>query len=660
MAVMMVMGVSGAWGQGDLTGVYYIANNNTNAFNASSAATNWYLVPASNGGDTSISNSAWQWNSSAETPLVTTYQTQKDNNSVWAVKKSGNYYNLIHIVSGKYVVYNAPVYTNRRAVHLQTAYPEDQNGHNAALFAITYQSGSSAPYNIRVEQLTSSHRFLNPSKGNKPNYYGLTDGGQTEVGGIIGIYDGASDNGSKWFLEDAILPAPTIVYDSEANTFTISYDKIPVGFDILYSTDGNDPTIGGSNTTTITTTTERNSGAIAVTGAYTVKAVVARYGLVLTEIASQPVGIPDNPTITLPTDCNNEATITAGGSPVYYTLDGTDPDKSSTPYTGSFVLNTDATIKAVSYNGNLRSAGITTLAYTPPYSAKPTISQNGQTITITGTGTIYYTDDGSEPGTGSSVYNGPITLSDGSGTMTIKAVAKDGTKNLSCVAEMTVSLGYFIDNITKLNNITNHLDERCIVINDIDASGLTASISGFTGEFDGGYYTISGLTKPLFTNLSGGVVKNVRFSGVNITSGTNVGTVCDEAAGTTKIYNCGVLSGSISGSGYVGGLVGHISSGSSVRVVNCYNNADVSSTGDYAAGIVGYNEGTVASNKTVGNVRIALCMMYGSVSGATHISPVYGGNHVSNVQNFTEYNYYLYSNERDANGNRIVKIPYTS
>ena len=62
----------------------------------------------------------------------------------------------------------------------------------------------------------------------------------------------------------------------------------------------------------------------------------------------------------------------------------------------------------------------------------------------------------------------------------------------------------------------------------------------------------------------------------------------------------------------------------------------------YAAGIVGKNAGTVSTDGTVGNVRIALCMMYGNVTNATNISPVYCGNHVNNVKNYTEYNYWRY------------------
>ena len=660
--LLMIFGVGTAWGQTHpYAGVWYLTNDYKKN-------TTYYVVPAANpqittanhvNEDAYFSSNYSQAPGDPEKPFLTTFMTNGDLNSIWVfvpVTGENNYYYIVHANTGKYLKYQTYLTGNdarRKFVHLETI--ATTNLGDTEKFQITALTvGSKTGVKIKPK---NNDMYFNIAGENQDRY----NGGDTSpyYSGIIGGMSGA-DGGSLFMLREAKYPAPKIDYDSEDNTFTISYDKIPVGFDILYSIDGNEPSIGGSNTTKITTTTERNSGPIQVNGAYTVKAVVARYGFILTGIASQPVGRPDNPTITPPTDCNNEVEISAGESVIYYTLNGTDPDKSSTLYTGPFVLNEDVTIKAVAYNGDLRSQDITTLAYTPPYSAKPTISRNGITITITGTGTIYYTVDGGEPGTGSSVYNGPITLSDGSGEMTIKAVAKDGTKGLSCVAEITVSLGYFIDNVTKLNGITNHLNERCIVTNNFDASGLTTSISGFTGEFDGGYYTISGLTKPLFTNLDGGTVKNVKLSlGSDGISGTNVGAICDVASGSTKIYNCGVLSGSISGSGYVGGLVGHISDGS-VRVVNCYNYADVSSTGAYAAGIVGYNGGTVANDKKVGNVRIALCMMYGSVSGATHISPVYGGNHVSNVQNFTEYNYYLYSNERDENGNRIEKIPYTT
>ena len=644
MLVMLTLGGTTAWGQSE--GLYYIANGTD--YNVSSSATNWYLVPADNPQQAHYSD-AWFNNQycnasgkgdytgdnygDPELPFLTTYKTNKDNasvpsgvtvrqdNSVWilkAVTGESGVFLIIHAATGKYVVYEPPYKekTNRKTMHLLST---DSPGETAKFVF----SGS---YNIRPKSLTSGNRFFNPAAGNFNVYYGTdkADNGNYWAGGMVGVYS-ENTGASIWKLEPALCHAPSINYDSEAGTFTIT-TMLPTGYTILYTTDGSTPTIGGS-------TTQTYNGTVTVTGTYTVKAVVARYGLILTEVATQAVGTPPDPTITLLSDCNNLVEINSGGLIAYYTLDGTAPDNTSTPYTQPFALNEDATIKAIAYNGTLHS-GITTLNYTPQYTAKPTISQSGITITITGSGTIYYTTDGTEPTTESTQYTGPITLSDGSGTMTIKAAAKESTKELSCIAETTISLGYFINDLAKLQAISSHLTERCIVTNDIDASSLNASISGFTGEFDGGYHTISGLTVPLFDNLNGGTVKNVVFDGVNISGSSHVGAVTNVASGSTRIYNCGVLSGSATSTGgSAGGLVGQIAAGSSVRVVNCYNYATISGS-DYAAGIVGKNEGTV------GNVRIALCMMYGDMTTGTNRSPVYGGNHTSNVKNYTEYNFW--------------------
>ena len=193
--------------------------------------------------------------------------------------------------------------------------------------------------------------------------------------------------------------------------------------------------------------------------------------------------------------------------------------------------------------------------------------------------------------------------------------------------------------ISSLSEITNP-DGNYRLTRDADATD-TPSVTTFRGTLDGGYYTISDLSAPLFTTLDGGTVKNVRFKDVSISSGETVGAVCGTATGSAKIYNCGVLSGSVSGSTNAGGLVGLIAWDSNVRVVNCYNYASVSG-GDYAAGIVGRNQGTISGTTTVNTtgVRITNCMMYGDLTSGTYRSPVYGGNHTNNVQRLTEYNYY--------------------
>ena len=117
-------------------------------------------------------------------------------------------------------------------------------------------------------------------------------------------------------------------------------------------------------------------------------------------------------------------------------------------------------------------------------------------------------------------------------------------------------------------------------------------------------------------------IKNIIIRSASVSGGDNAGAICNEADGTTKIYNCGVLGGSVTGSGAVGGLVGLIKAGSKVRMVNCFFNYANISGGTHAAGIVGRNDGTV-DKTSVTNVRIALCMMYGNITGGTTISPVY-------------------------------------
>lgn len=202
--------------------------------------------------------------------------------------------------------------------------------------------------------------------------------------------------------------------------------------------------------------------------------------------------------------------------------------------------------------------------------------------------------------------------------------------------------------ITSLSEITS-ASGNYVLAADIDVSsfGGFSFTDDFTGTLDGGYHTISGLTVPLFNTLNGATVKNLRLDNVNINrtgADADAGAVCVTATGNTKVYNCGVLAttaSTVQGTRYVGGLVGTIGSGSNVRVVNCYNYATVSG-GTYAAGIVGYNQGTVSGTTTVDatGVRIAMCMMYGDMTTGTNRSPVYGGNHTNNVQKLTEYNYY--------------------
>lgn len=345
---------------------------------------------------------------------------------------------------------------------------------------------------------------------------------------------------------------------------------------------------------------------------------------------------------------------------IYYTIDGSEPTTESAAYSGVIQLyyGPTYTIKAVSHYTDRedtdRPSDVAEQAVNVVLEA-PTIDILGTTVTIYSSQTkkypetvfIRYTMSGPgevEPAdptpTTGTIYTGSFELAT-EGSYVIKAIIYtivpegeygEGTYKTAVIrASSSVQPATEISDLAGLEAVASNLSGNYRLTANINVSGLTADLGSFTGTFDGSYHTLSGLTKPLFATVDGGTVKNVVLSGVSVSGSGNVGAICNEATGAAKIYNCGILSGTVSGSDNVGGLVGLIKSGSQVRVVNCYSYATVSG-GTTMAGIVGKNEGTV------GQVRIANCMMYGDMPGGT--SPVYAGNHASNVKDFTEYNFY--------------------
>ena len=203
------------------------------------------------------------------------------------------------------------------------------------------------------------------------------------------------------------------------------------------------------------------------------------------------------------------------------------------------------------------------------------------------------------------------------------------------------------------------------------------AITTFKGTLDGGNQTITGLTAPLFETIDGGTVRNLNLDNITISSGNeagNVGAICCEAKGITRIYNCGILatnstvttdndgythietnSSTVSGTNYVGGLVGLLDG--EARVINCFSYANITG-GSYVGGIVGYNN--VATTSSNLKTMVMNCMFYGDITGGSDKAPIYNGQIITNVstgdgaKNTGVSNYNYFRAEASYVQNRII------
>lgn len=213
------------------------------------------------------------------------------------------------------------------------------------------------------------------------------------------------------------------------------------------------------------------------------------------------------------------------------------------------------------------------------------------------------------------------------------AAAKDLGYTIESNGSYTVTSADGLMNIAELVN-GGKTDINITLSADIDLTGKnwtpigTSFSNKYTGTFDGGGHTIKGLTvttNDQFVGLFGsigyaGTVKNVMMEDVQITSNPSsgfAGGVAGFSDGT--IENCSV-SGSVSGTVYVGGVVGAQWNGS---ITGCSSSATVKGTVD-VGGVVGQtNDGaTMTACYATGNVTST-----GSSTGNVHIGGFLGDNY---------------------------------
>ena len=195
------------------------------------------------------------------------------------------------------------------------------------------------------------------------------------------------------------------------------------------------------------------------------------------------------------------------------------------------------------------------------------------------------------------------------------AAAKDLGYTIESNGSYTVTSADGLMNIAELVN-GGKSDINITLDTDIDLTGKdwtpigTDYDNSYTGTFDGGGHTITGLTittKDQFVGLFGylnraGTVKNVVMEGVQITSNHmygSTGGVAGFSWGT--IENCSV-SGSVSGTKCVGGVVGAQKAGS---ITGCSSSATVKGT-VCVGGVAGEKWGTMTACYATGNVTLEI------------------------------------------------------
>lgn len=198
------------------------------------------------------------------------------------------------------------------------------------------------------------------------------------------------------------------------------------------------------------------------------------------------------------------------------------------------------------------------------------------------------------------------------------AAAKDLGYTIESNGSYTVTSADGLMNIAKLVN-GGKSDINITLDTDIDLTGKdwtpigTDYDNSYKGTFDGGGHTITGLTFTTNDEYAGlfgwlnraGTVKNVVMEGVQITSnqiyGGSIGGVVGSGWGT--IENCSV-SGSCSGTVYVGGVVGVQIGGS---ITGCSSSATVKGMVD-VGGVAGQtnSSATLTACYATGNVTIEI------------------------------------------------------
>mgnify|MGYP000090636468 CR=1 FL=1 len=276
-------------------------------------------------------------------------------------------------------------------------------------------------------------------------------------------------------------------------TFVAFNSPNPETREIRYTLDGTDPTVNSIlfNGNIIIITQSTIIKAIAV-GKYIVSPIETS---VITILAPTLSISPAGGNITAPTMVTLSANPTVG-SKIYYTIDGSTPNASSTEYSNAITISSTTILKAIVINGTLVSE-VKTAEFITAVS-DVTISPSGKTFrddevanitltTNTPNATIYYTLNGSIPNQSSTLYNGtPINVLN---SKTVKAIAYANGVGGKVSSETFTVLGPEVlitpvsGNFTDVFNVTLSSSAGANIYYTTNGTTPTASSTLYTAPF---------------------------------------------------------------------------------------------------------------------------------------------------------------------------------
>jgi M6 family metalloprotease-like protein len=241
--------------------------------------------------------------------------------------------------------------------------------------------------------------------------------------------------------EETAIPIANPASGNYDSTIQVTLETPTVGATIYYTLDGSTPTINSqiySSPTTISQTTTLK--AIAKKDNFYVSDVLIE-NYTINQTTSSPLS--SLPSGNYPRWTQIELSTTTPNSNIYYTLDGTTPNVSSTLYQSPITIDHNFTLKAIAYSSGYSPSQVSTYYYTTndiPEVAEPIANISGGTYsstqiveltTTTPNAIIRYTLDGTEPNRIKSLYyNGSITISQNT-TLKAKAYLYTGPTVLS-------------------------------------------------------------------------------------------------------------------------------------------------------------------------------------------------------------------------------------